>query len=245
MNKKNYYWGGIFILIALYIIVSSLGIFPKIPVMTIIFTVLFAAWALKGLFTLSSFEFFIPIGCLGIMYDDKIGIEAITPWTWWFAIILLAIGFDMIFKNIKKSRHRSSKTGYAGYSANSGHRNRAGNVEDIQDGDIIHVKNMFSDISKYVNSTTFTGADIENSFGQANVYFNNAVMPAGVNGQINISNSFGETNVYIPHTWRVEVKPNSVFGNVEVHGQGNYDMDAHFLVIKADCSFGEINIYFE
>ncbi len=236
MNKKNYYWGGIFILIALYIIVSRLGLFPKIPVMTIIFTVLFAAWALKGLFTLSSFDFFIPVGCLGIMYDDKLGIEAITPWTWWFAIILLAIGFDMILKNVKKSRQHSSK---------NGHRNHSGNVEDIQDGDTIRVKNMFSDISKYVNSTTFTGADIENSFGQANVYFNNAIMPAGVNGQINISTSFGETNVYIPRTWRVEVKPSSVFGNVKVHGQGNYDMDAHFLVIKADCSFGEINIYFE
>lgn len=236
MNKKNYYWGGIFILIALYIIVSRLGLFPKIPVMTIIFTVLFAAWALKGLFTLSSFDFFIPVGCLGIMYDDKLGIEAITPWTWWFAIILLAIGFDMILKNVKKSRQHSSK---------NGHRNHSGNVEDIQDGDTIRVKNMFSDISKYVNSTTFTGADIENSFGQANVYFNNAIMPAGVNGQINISNLFGETNVYIPRTWRVEVKPSSVFGNVKIHGQGNYDMDAHFLVIKADCSFGEINIYFE
>ena len=58
MSKKDIYWGFILILIALYIVVSSVGLLPKLPVVKIVFTILFAAWAIKGLCTLSSFEFF-------------------------------------------------------------------------------------------------------------------------------------------------------------------------------------------
>ena len=75
-------------------------------------------------------------------------------------------------------------------------------MDNSADGAYVSVKNMFSETSKYVNSTNFSSADIDNKFGQTNVYFNNAIMPAGVNGSINVENSFGETNIYIPGTWR-------------------------------------------
>ena len=228
MSKKDIYWGFILILIALYIVVSSVGLLPKLPVVKIVFTILFAAWAIKGLCTLSSFEFFVPVGILGCMYQKALGIESLVPWPWWLAMILLVIGFDMVLKNVKKS--------YAKYS---------GKVDNSADGAYVSVKNMFSETSKYVNSTNFSSADIDNKFGQTNVYFNNAIMPAGANGSINIENSFGETNIYVPGTWRAEIIRNATFGEVNVHGQGNNDMDAHFIVIKADCTFGEINIYFE
>ena len=246
MSKKDIYWGFILILIALYIVVSSVGLLPKLPVVKIVFTILFAAWAIKGLCTLSSFEFFVPVGILGCMYQKALGIESLVPWPWWLAMILLVIGFDMVLKNVKKNRkykkfHDSVNGGYTQQS----YAKYPGKVDNSADGAYVSVKNMFSETSKYVNSTNFSSADIDNKFGQTNVYFNNAIMPAGANGSINVENSFGETNIYIPGTWRAEIIRNATFGEVNVHGQGNNDMDAHFIVIKADCTFGEINIYFE
>ena len=110
MNKKSVFWGLAFILFAAYVVINKLGIMPAIPVMKIVFTVLLSAWALKGLFTLHFFEFFMPIAIIGCIFDSQLGIEAITPWTILFAAVLLSIGFDLIFKRFfpKKIREKTS-----------------------------------------------------------------------------------------------------------------------------------------
>lgn len=234
MNKKSVFWGLAFILFAAYVVINKLGIMPAIPVMKIVFTVLLSAWALKGLFTLHFFEFFMPIAIIGCIFDSQLGIEAITPWTILFAAVLLSIGFDLIFKSLRKSKDEKR---YRTYSENS--------YYDEQQGEYIHVSNVFSEQSKYVNSNCFKKADIDNSFGQTNVYFNNAIIPANTNAVIDVDNSFGQTNIYLPKTWRVEIKRDCAFGDIKVHGSGNNDMDAHLVYIMADCSFGEIDIYFE
>ena len=113
-----------------------------------------------------------------------------------------------------------------------------------KDGRMIHVQNSFSSVSKYVNSDAFSEAFIDNSFGSCNVYFNNAVMANG-NAFIKITNSFGDTNLYLPKTWRIEIVRNVTFGDVRIYGSMNADMEAPFLKIQAESSFGGINIYFE
>ena len=234
MNKKSIFWGLSFILLAAYVIVSKLGIMPAVPIVKVIFAILFAAWAVKGLVSLHFFEFFKPLAIIGCIFDKELGIQAITPWTLVFAALLLSVGFDLIFKNARKSRkHFHGKT----YSENV--------VYDEEDGEIIHVGNVFSEQSKYVNSNNFRRADIDNSFGQTNVYFNNAIIPANTNAVIDVDNSFGQTNIYLPKTWRVEIKRDCAFGDIKVHGCGNNDMDANLVLINADCSFGEIEIFFE
>ena len=48
MKKKDISLALILILIAVYLIVSRLDIMPKIPIFTILFTVLFVYWAFRG-----------------------------------------------------------------------------------------------------------------------------------------------------------------------------------------------------
>ncbi len=232
MNKKNIFGGFVLILIALYLILSGIGVIQHLPLMQIIFTVLFVVWAIRGLVLLHSFEFFIPVGILGCMYDSQLGIEAITPWTWWLCIILIAIGFNIILGNVKKSRRKKAVF-------------VSSTVEEYSNGSNVHIKNTFSQTSKYINSTDFVNADIENAFGQTNVYFDNAQMPSGVNGNINISNSFGQTDVYLPDTWHADIKKDAAFGSVNIHEHLNSNVVTNYVTINADCSFGEINIYFE
>lgn len=63
-------------------------------------------------------------------------------------------------------------------------------------------KKAFGSVSKYVNSDCFQKAKISNSFGECNVFFNNAIL-AGSSASIKVENSFGSTNVYLPSTWRI------------------------------------------
>ena len=117
-------------------------------------------------------------------------------------------------------------------------------VEDIPDGETVHVENTFGSKSKYVNSDAFSKAHIENSFGECNVYFNNAIL-AGNHAQIHAENSFGETNLYLPRTWRIRERQESAFGTINIHGRNDAEEGAPVVDLMLECSFGELNVYFE
>jgi len=172
------------------------------------------------------------------MYDDILGIEAITPFPLFFAGALLAIGLGMIFKkNVIQVSYKD------------GDEWKVGSIDDAKkeewqdSGRHVSLENNFNSVSKYVNAQAFSTADLENNFGSANIYFNNAVM-AGNEATVKLENNFGQMNVYFPNTWRVSVSQDSAFGKINVFGEPNRDMDAPLVIIKAESNFGELNIYF-
>lgn len=236
--KRNITGGIIMILLAVVIVGSGMGMIPNIPWFKILCTVVFAAIALKGLVKREFFSCIMALCCLGWMYDDILGIEAITPFPLFVAGALLAIGLSMIFK--KNMIHVSYK---------DGDEWKVGSIDDArkeewQDGGRhVSLENNFNSVSKYVNAQAFSTADLENNFGSANIYFNNAVM-AGKEASVKLENNFGQMNVYFPNTWRVSVSQESAFGKINVFGEPNRDMDAPLVIIKAESNFGELNIYF-
>lgn len=230
-DKKSIFWGIIIVLLGVYVIVSKIVALPDIPVIKIVFTVLFAYMIFNGIRKLEFGEIFIPLALIGCMYDSYLGIEMLTPWPLILAAILLSIGCGMIFKK-KKFFYKDSTVKFESVDINEA------------DGSTIVVKNTFGEVSKYVNSNDFTNGDIKNTFGETRVYFNNAVMANG-KATLYVENTFGETCVYIPSTWRLELKRDNSFGDISVRGTGNNDMDAPFITIMARNAFGEISIVFE
>ena len=162
----------------------------------------------------------------------------ITPFPLFIAGAFLAIGLGMIFKkNTVKTFYKDGDAWYYG-SVDEARR------EEWQDGGRhVSLENTFNSVSKYVNAQAFSSAELENNFGSANIYFNNAVM-AGNESSIKLENNFGQMNVYFPSNWRISLSQESAFGKINVFGEPNRDMDAPLAVIKADCNFGELNIYF-
>lgn len=230
-NKRSIFWGIAFILVAVYLIVGRLGLLPDIPFFKLLCTVVFAGLVIEGIINRNIYEILIPIALLLCIYDEPLQITAITPWPVIAAAVLCSIGLDMIFK--PAWRKRKSAVFMSGSS----------NIDNSVDGACVQVYNSFGETSKYVNTECFTRADLSNTFGQCNVYFDHAVVANG-SAQIDASNSFGEMNLYIPRAWRVQVKRKAAFATVNVRGEGSYDMNAPFVTIEADCSFGEINICF-
>lgn len=228
--KRNITGGIIMILLAVVIVGSGMGIIPNIPWFKILCTVFFVAIAIKGLVKREFFSSIMALCCLGWIYDDILGIEAITPFPLFLAGALLAIGLSMIFKK---------NTIYVNYKDGDDNRKE----EWKEAGRHVSLENNFNSVSKYVNSEAFSTADLENNFGAANIYFNNAVM-ANKEATVKLDNNFGQMNVYFPNTWRVNINQESAFGKINVFGESNRDMDAPLVIIKAECNFGELNIYF-
>ncbi|MBP3475139.1 MAG: hypothetical protein J6K48_02305 [Lachnospiraceae bacterium] len=236
MKKKDITVALILILIAVYLIANRLHLMPKIPIFTILFTVLFIYTAIRGFMRMHFFEGVVSLAIIGCIHDDILGIEAITPWTLIAAAVLIGIALDMIFKD---GRERKDE-----YYFSHGEGHCTGHVENGADGEYVHVQNSFGTVSKYVNSDSFREANIENSFGTCNVYFDNAVLESA-RADIRIDNSFGCVNLYLPSTWRVIVKQDTAFGGIKYRGSGSNAEDAPVIDLRLDCSFGEICVTFE
>ena len=231
-NIGKILWGLFFILAAVYVVVSKLWIMPEVSVFSILLTVFFIWLFLNGIRNVNFWEILFSIAFICIIYDDQLGITALTPWTVLGAALLGSIGLSLIFK--KKSGHSPSIS--FEYDSDSD------NEDEKYIGENIKIDNNFGTAIKYVNSDNFCMADVDNSFGSLTVYFDNAIIQSG-SAKIKVDNSFGETNLYIPKEWKTENNLGQAFGSVKTHGvcEGSSN---NTLKLKGETSFGEINIYY-
>ena len=100
-NSGKILWGLFFILAAVYVVVSKLWIMPEISVFSVLLTVFFIWLFLNGIRNVNFWEILFSIAFICIIYDDWLGITALTPWTVLGAALLGSIGLSLIFK--KKS----------------------------------------------------------------------------------------------------------------------------------------------
>lgn len=233
-NSGKILWGIFFILAAIYVVVSKLWIMPEISVFSILLTVFFIWLFLNGIRNVNFWEILFSIAFICIIYDDQLGITAITPWTVLGAALLGSIGLSLIFK--KKSNHKPS------ISFTFDSNGDESNGDSSYNGENISIDNSFGSAIKYVNSDNFCKADVDNSFGELTVYFDNAIIQAG-KAEIKVDNSFGATNLYIPKEWKTENNIDQTFGGVKTHGVCEGSSNS-ILKLKGDTSFGEINVYY-
>lgn len=240
MKKESIAWGIILILLAAYLVISRLGIIQDVPVGKIVFTIIFGYTAVRGIIKTDFMQITMSLGILGWVYDDVLGIEAITPWIILISAFLLGLGLNLIFK--KKGVHIDIS--YDSDNPNYTYKGKKEPYSSVceEEGFIIS-ENVFGSTNKYVNTVGFTGADIENSFGQTIIYFDNAVMKNN-EARIEVENNFGETRLYFPREWRMELREEKAFGTISCKGMSNSDVNAPVVKIDAECNFGSIKIYF-
>ncbi len=231
-NGKKIFWGVFFILIAVYMIVSKLGMLPDVGVLKILVSVALACVILEGIRRLNFFEILFPVAFLAIMYDETLGIEALTPWTVLAAALFGSIGLSMIFRVRKKSaRARWNDNGGAG-----------GESTQHISGEQIWLKNNFGEAIRYINSDDFHDAHLEKNFGSMSAYFDNVLVQGG-EAYIEIDNNFGELSLYLPKEWQVQNNLEHSF--VAIHEKGKNEGSSSTLVrLDGDTNFGEIHIIY-
>lgn len=234
-NSGKILWGLFFILAAVYAVVSKLYVMPEISIFTIILTVFFVWMFINGIRHLNFWGMLFPIAFLCILYDDQLGITALTPWTVLGAALLGSIGLSLIFK-------KKSKSSFHYHVDSDDWKNKNAWEKEECAGEVIRLENNFGAAIKYVNSDNFCEADLENNFGTLTVYFDNAVIQSG-KAIVRVGNSFGETNLYIPKEWKTQNNMEHSFGSVQVHGNSE-GTSSNILLLQGETSFGEINIYF-
>ena len=101
MKNNKIFWGVFFILAAVYVVVSKLGMLPDVGTVKILMTAFMICLIIQGIRNVNFYQILLPIACIGCIYDEVLGITALTPWTLLAAALLLSIGLSMLFRGKK------------------------------------------------------------------------------------------------------------------------------------------------
>ncbi|SCI90406.1 Predicted membrane protein [uncultured Clostridium sp.] len=231
MKKERVFWG-IFLLVgAVFLLVSKLGYFSDINIFSLLFTILLVGILVKSVIRLSFPGILFPLAFIGIIYDDKLGITAITPWTILLAALLGSIGLSLIFNR----RPKWTKVNYSWDGENT-------ETIDIEDEGHIKLETSFGSSIKYINTDKFEYANLECSFGNMKVYFDNAIM-AKENAVVKIDVSFAGMQIYVPRGWNLVNNTSVSFGAVEEKNKRD-SVITNTLTIIGDVSFSGVEIFY-
>lgn len=233
---KNIFWGLLFILGAIFIIVNKLGYFQDINVLTVVFTIILAGVLIDSILRRSFGGILFSLAFLCILYDKTLGIETLTPWPVLVAALCGTIGLNMIFK--EKKRSWNSEKMHRGWD-----KEKYKEVIDEESDEWVRCEVSFSSTTKYINSTSFRKADLECSFGNMNVYFDNAILGGG-SALVNVEVSFGDMKLYIPKTWKVVMNLDNSFGGCKEYGSCAANSEENVLMLSGEVSFGALEIYY-
>ena len=200
-NRNNIFWGIIFLLAAVFLVVGKLGYLGGISLFSILFTVVLVAILLKSIPSVNFAGILFPLAFLCILYDEQLHIEALTPWTVLGVALLGTIGLQILFRKnrliVKKLPDNVEYT-----------------IIDEPDSSHIRHSTSFGASTKYINTEDFKQADLSCSFGALSVYFENTLVPDGT-AVLNLQASFSGVELYIPKEWTVEKQMSISLGAVE------------------------------
>lgn len=235
MKKERIFWGVLLILIGVFLIVSKLGYFANVSVLSLVLTIFLIAIIVKSLPHLNFSGILFPIAFICIIYDKQLGITSITPWTVLIAALFGSIGLSMIF--LKHNKWVNVKFHDDDFKDDCDFEK-----VDIQDESHVNFKNSFCGSVKYINTNSFEQADLKCSFGAMKVYFDNATM-SGDNAIVRLNASFCGVQLYIPKNWNVENKTNVFLGAVDEKNKHN-QITTNTLKLVGDISFSGVEILY-
>ena len=235
-RKKEIVIGLLLIIGAVFIIVDRMGFFWDIGLFKIIVTVILVGILVDNVAERSFGGILFSIAFLGILYDEPLGIEHLTPWPILGAALLGTICLNMIFK--KKYVEVEAK-----YDDTLNRRwSPKEQVIDEDCGETVECSVNFSSAVKYIKSTHFKRAFLKSSFGNLCVYFDNAHIGAGEEAVVQVDVHMGNLELFIPDGWKAVLDVNTSFGGVEENGKHRVSEENAILRITGNVNFGGMQI---
>lgn len=231
MKRERIFWGILFVLIGVFMIISKLGYFPNVNGFSLLLTALLVVVIVKSLIRLNFAGILFPIAFICIIYDKQLGITNLTPWTVLLAALLGSIGLSLIFHNRVKW-----------VNAKFDHDDYKFEKIDVEDESHVKCNTSFSGSVKYINTDKFEQADLKCSFGALKVYFDNAVM-SNNSAVVRIDVSFAGMELYIPKSWKVKNKVNVFLGSVDEKNSNN-QITTNTLTLVGDVNFSGVEIIY-
>lgn len=235
---RKIFWGLMFVLGGVALIVSKMGFLEGFNFWSIVFTIALLGILVDGLFHRSWGVALFSLAFLIIVNDELLGLESITPWPVLGAALLGTIGIRILFPG-KWGISRNHKWDNKEWSFQMGTDGEDGQVLS---GEYISIDNNFGESVKYLGGNEISQVKLENAFGCLRVYFDNVILKDG-KANVYVDSSFGSVILYIPAEWKVNTNLKIAFGDARESRQGSVTSD-NIIEIHGDVSFGDLKIQY-
>ena len=219
-KSKKLFWGLIFILAAVLLVIDALGteigFLNGIPVVKTLIVLLLVSIAVEEICKRDFGSFFFLLAISFMIYEKQIAKwlsleneNIISNWIVLLVALLLTVGCHLLFG---KKRNVS----YKDNTNNSKHKVAGSSVTNIDCSD-------------------FTEARISNELGSCEVHFSNVESYTG-NGVLTVENELGCIKIYVPDEWTVTNRISNELGSVRV--EGSPKPDGKTLIINGSNELG-------
>lgn len=232
MKKRSLFWGSLIILFAVSLLASGFNVFQEGPsIIRLTLTLLLFVASISSLSPLNFFGVLMPLSFALILNVDYLNI-AVQTWPVIAGTFFLALGLTLLFKRRKISFFGDFKEGSTS-SSKSGQTVR---------GESIRVESNFNSSSRYVQGDNVRHANLENNFGNLNVYFDQVTFdPNGAT--IKVDCNFGNMNLFLPSNIKINNNIESSLASVDQAFHDN-ETDGPMVYLEGDVSFGKVDIRF-
>ncbi|BDZ30753.1 hypothetical protein RA086_06240 [Lactiplantibacillus sp. WILCCON 0030] len=231
--KQRWFWGTFFLVSAIILITSQLGLFgAHIGIWTLFFTIALIAIFVTSLRHLIMSSLVFSLAFLAIIYAKPLGITVLVPWTILGAALLLSIGLSILIHPRWYYRYHH-------------HGNWAGNFDHERPSSAtINDPNVNLDLSmsntiRYIHSTDFEGANIHVSMGGAKIYFDDVQLHQA-EATIAVDISLSSVELYVPKTWQLHLNVNNSLGDIQT--QGTPTTAGPVVYLQGRVSLGQLTI---
>lgn len=185
---------------------------------------------------------FFPIAILCIIFDDALGITALTPWVVLIVALLLTVAFENLFPKHRMHHNKSYDITVNSDGAENGHFAEVSTSDCNEQSGYIMYMERFGSATRYVRSKNLSTVELSSSFGSMAVFFDDVAVPSGT-VFVHTRVSFGELCLYIPKEWQLENKVSVALG--ECQDDNRYapgDQPPVVCVLDGNVSFGNLQI---
>lgn len=237
MKNFNRIFGGLcFIAVAALIVLTQMNLitinFSIAQVILGLLAIMFLGLAIKER---NIGGVFIPIGLVWIGFGEMMGLPSVPIWVVIVTMILLAIGFEIMFP--KKHNHKADWE----KRTDEFHDNKYQEVGDEEKDGCVFCSNKFGSLAKYITTTNLKKADLRNAFGEMKVYLDQAQV-SGNTVEVYVNNSFGEMQLFIPYDWSVRNELTVFAGACNEFNNNKNVVGGPEVHLVGNISFGEVQI---
>lgn len=232
MKNKNWFWGIIFLLAAVFVVGNITGAFVNIGFWSIAATVLLAAIMISSIIYLNYFGIFVPAVFLYKIYWQALNWPDVSIWGLLLAAVLASVGFEILFHK----RHRWNCCPHGDY-------HKYNRISESSDDNHPYAKVSFGASSQYLHGNCIESGEFTSSFGELDVYFDQAMLsPSGA--EVFFDCSFGAIKIFVPRLWQVKDNIRASLGAVQNDRTAQPDPNAPVLTLSGNVQFGAIEIHY-
>ncbi len=240
MNRKNTFWGLIFIFVALTMIADMTGILETYDLVRVTWTIVLGAYALSRIVKFS----FVPAS-IAIAIGIRINAEYLNIHgnygLIFLASILFGVGLSMLIKPKRKRKTYTVNINGETIDIDDIKNKKFNTTEESLSGEHVYFENNLGENSQYVQSDNLKTARIENNLGHSRIYFDNVTFNQE-NCVINVECNLGKVTLYFPNNINLQNTITTSLGSLK-GARSFHENDAYPTVfLTGESNLGEIEV---